>query len=315
MKRHRRNNHPARPGFTLVELLVVIAIIGVLVSLLLPAVQMARESARRTSCINNLKQIAIAAQTHQGTLRVLPSGAGDGPDEECCNSKVRAGWSWAYQLLPYMEQTNIYNQTDDNVVAGSVVPGYYCPSRRSPDRYGEPTPLYGKLDYAGNGGTLRHGTVPIRADRGNGEDAPIARTWKVLPIPGATASNLATFPPNNKRTLAMVTDGTSNTLMFSEKQMHSSTWGTNGGDNERWNNPGWDEDVVRFGSVTPQPDSMHPDSSQPQFWSSRFGSSHSSGINVARCDASVSFAPYTVDPIVWLYFCEMNDGKNSATDF
>src|SRR5881396_3595982 len=94
-----------RRGFTLVELLVVIAIIGVLVALLLPAVQAAREAARRMTCQNNLKQIGLAMHTHHDALGKLPMGQltriGLAPSP---------GWSWSIMLLPYMEQGNLFNQ-------------------------------------------------------------------------------------------------------------------------------------------------------------------------------------------------------------
>lgn len=111
-----------RRGFTLVELLVVIAIIGILIALLLPAVQAAREAARRTQCTNNLKQIALAFQTHHDTHKKFPyAGAGADPDRTYVDSRgivvntptgaIGVGrqqhWSWAYQILPFMEQAGL----------------------------------------------------------------------------------------------------------------------------------------------------------------------------------------------------------------
>ncbi len=136
----------ASRGFTLVELLVVIAIIGVLVALLLPAVQAARESARRTQCVNNLRQVGIAMQNHVDSLKVFPTG-GVGNDNAALienyvqggtsspgspNGPNRQGLSWAFQILPYIEQENVRRiaRTDD--LAGVVVNGYFCPSRRPP---------------------------------------------------------------------------------------------------------------------------------------------------------------------------------------
>src|SRR5689334_2248697 len=102
----RRNSlKRATAAFTLVELLVVIAIIGVLVALLLPAVQTARESARRTQCANNIKQLAIAMQMHHDTFARLPSG-GD------ANSGVRYVIGWPYQVFPFIEQKGLRDQID-----------------------------------------------------------------------------------------------------------------------------------------------------------------------------------------------------------
>jgi len=120
----------ARTGFTLVEVLVVIAIIGVLVAFLLPAIQAARESARRTQCTNNLKQIGVAIQSHHDTRKSFPMGR---------NKFDQYGVSWAFFLLPYLEETAIYNSYDSKArvddpqnVATMRTPieTYACPSRR-----------------------------------------------------------------------------------------------------------------------------------------------------------------------------------------
>src|SRR3954454_4369541 len=93
-----------RHGFTLIELLVVIAIIGVLVALLLPAVQMAREAARRTQCTNNLKQLGIAMHNHHDTEGTFPYGA--------WNTTPLA--TWTFRVLPYLEQTTVFNALNLN---------------------------------------------------------------------------------------------------------------------------------------------------------------------------------------------------------
>ena len=121
----------ARRGFTLVELLVVIAIIGSLVALLLPAIQAARESARRTTCVSNLKQIGLAVQTHHDSLKHYPMGR-DRFDQ--------FGVSWAYRLLPYLEMNTVYQayqktaRVDDAANSPAMrtpIETYACPSRRT----------------------------------------------------------------------------------------------------------------------------------------------------------------------------------------
>jgi prepilin-type N-terminal cleavage/methylation domain-containing protein len=125
-------------GFTLVELLVVVAIIGTLMALLLPAVQAARESARRTHCRNNLRQIGLAIQNHVNSLGVFPTGgAGSFPRIEnfVVNGKPfgtdRQGLGWPYQILPYLEQGAIQGVIKQAQLQGMVIPIYSCPSRRS----------------------------------------------------------------------------------------------------------------------------------------------------------------------------------------
>ena len=101
-----------RRGFTLVELLVVIAIIGLLVGLLLPAVQAVREAARRSQCTNNLKQIGLALQNYHDSQGVFPPGYIDrNPNPASTpDNDLGPGWGWAAFLLPYLEQGNLYNQ-------------------------------------------------------------------------------------------------------------------------------------------------------------------------------------------------------------
>lgn len=129
---------PRKCGFTLVELLVVIAIIGVLVALLLPAVQAAREAARRTDCRNRLKQIGLAIQNHTDAQRVFPTGGvGVYPDIANFvtggrpNGSEKQGLTWCYQILPYLEQGAIQNLTTQVQLQAQSIPLYNCPSRRT----------------------------------------------------------------------------------------------------------------------------------------------------------------------------------------
>ena len=119
-------NRTRRLAFTLVELLVVIAIIGILVGLLLPAVQAAREAARRMQCSNNMKQIGLAVMNFESAYKQIPPGPFDGDPRltgmvynepigsyesgtTCCNAASPNGWSQWFKILPFMEQTNVYN--------------------------------------------------------------------------------------------------------------------------------------------------------------------------------------------------------------
>ncbi|TWT92913.1 hypothetical protein Pla108_40530 [Botrimarina colliarenosi] len=144
-------------AFTLVELLVVIAIIGILVALLLPAVQAAREAARRTQCKSQLKNIALAIANHHDTQGLFPTGgvsygqplewfvSGGSPYQA-----PKQGWSWAYQILSFLEEGALANLVTTEQVAETAVPLYNCPSRRGPTFFENPVQGASYLmDYAG----------------------------------------------------------------------------------------------------------------------------------------------------------------------
>lgn len=131
-------------GFTLIELLVVIAIIGVLVGLLLPAVQQAREAARRMTCVNNLKQTGLAMHSYYDSNRQLPSGyisPGTSAADPSASETVK-GYAWGFVLLPYMEQSSLFDSIDQTgeavgtsneaKAAEANLGGYRCPTDTAP---------------------------------------------------------------------------------------------------------------------------------------------------------------------------------------
>lgn len=146
MNRSQSNQRfvPSRQAFTLVELLVVIAIIGILVALLLPAVQSAREAARRTSCVNQLKQMGLAMQNHIDSRGVFPTGgsrynpqlrnyvSGGTRNPGTPNGPEKQGLCWAFQILPYLEEGSVHGINSEPQLINAVIPLFYCPSRRSP---------------------------------------------------------------------------------------------------------------------------------------------------------------------------------------
>jgi len=290
-----------RGGFTLIELLVVIAIIAILIGLLLPAVQKVREAAARSTCQNNLKQIGLGLHAHHDGLREFPTAGSDGPNQNCCNATSRVGWTWMFQITPYIEQQNVYSLPDtvagNTQVAQTAIKIYYCPSRRQPVLYSNG----GRCDYAGNGG---------RNMAGNGTEGVFVRQWR-----SPSSSMSATAPVEQRRTLTDITDGTSNTVMVAEKQLHHTVLGSAGGDNEVWNNSGWDQDHQRFGEAVPEPDDRHPTSASATFWSVRFGSSHTGVFNAVLADGSVRTMRYTTDATNWMRTCLINDGQVINADY
>src|SRR5271156_5763564 len=123
-----------RGGFTLIELLVVISIIGVLIALLLPAVQASREAARRTQCVNNLKQLGVALHTYESTSRSFPPGYVSNFDAS--GNDTGPGWGWAAMLLPQIEQGALYAtinvklpiEDSSNTARLQSIPTLLCPS-------------------------------------------------------------------------------------------------------------------------------------------------------------------------------------------
>lgn len=211
-----------RRGFTLVELLVVIAIIGVLVALLLPAVQAAREAARRMSCSNNVKQISLAIHNFHDTRNKLPSG-GRPPE----SSTIRCG-VFVY-LLPFLEQTTIYNQYDVSVSWGHAnnVPlvanrlkVYECPSSpkgsldRNPDgtsASGPWVPLVANGDYGASLGN-DPGLVSVAAAL----SPPVKVVGSTSTTSTANNPTNGFMPKNASITFGDVTDGLSNTIAVFE---------------------------------------------------------------------------------------------------
>jgi prepilin-type N-terminal cleavage/methylation domain-containing protein/prepilin-type processing-associated H-X9-DG protein len=212
-----RNPRPrGRSGFTLIEMLVAISIIGLLIALLLPAVQMAREAARRASCSNNLKQLGLAAHNYQGIWDVLPS--------QCVYlaPTCAGGWtqSWALQLLPGLEQNAAFNAQNfdygpdqpQNTTTGVTQLGVLlCPS----DGATPPDPPRQPMNYHGNLG-------------GPG----VLRNWMGLVVPAYTRCPFPPYQPwwgadSNLGVirLAGIPDGLSNTALLSEKLigLNSST--------------------------------------------------------------------------------------------
>lgn len=216
-----------RGGFTLIELLVVIAIIAVLISLLLPAVQNARESARRTQCRNNLKQIGLALHNYHDAHSAFPPGclaisnagvAYSSPMSEPSRTQVTGGWGWSAMILPFLDQSPLYNNLNVN--------GKNFPSSPTADTKRILSVFLCPSDYTGN-------IVTSTAMGGDGANDGHAKS-SYPAIYGSTTVNYINtaagptrgmFWYNSVVRIRDVTDGTSNTLMVTER-----VW--DGGDSE-----------------------------------------------------------------------------------
>lgn len=300
-----------RQAFTLVELLVVIAIIGILVALLLPAVQAAREAARATQCKNQLKQLALAFHLFHETNDAFPSAGteiGHAPDPDKGVGIEQPG-GWAYSLLPYYEQQALFDlgtglkgnaKREANVIRLSTpLAVHYCPSRRPAKNYPidqtypkifiqRPTgsnPLVEgcRVDYAVNGGHDNY-------SRANTDHELCTGVTKFR-----HQFSLRQFP-----------DGTSNTYLMGEKAINTR-FIENGG--SKGDNQGPfaadDYDSMRWAYLQPEQDQDLPGDVIHE----NFGSAHPGGFFMALCDGSVNRFAYDIDINLHINMANRKDGR------
>jgi prepilin-type N-terminal cleavage/methylation domain-containing protein/prepilin-type processing-associated H-X9-DG protein len=255
----------------------------------------------------------------------------------CCRAATASGWNHWYKILPFIEQDNVHklgnetappywpnvaNHAGEDDVARQMVKIYYCPSRRAPTQYG--AGLVAKCDYAGNAGFYQG-----EMHEGFG-DIPAPPIGKSPRRNERTSENFGDYPGHKgfivwpgrgaKRTIAGITDGTSNTIAAAEKCLPPAVHGADGGDNERWQNSGWDEDNIRYhfppkadtdktawynGGPSPTGTGTHSGT----VWRRYFGSSHTGGLNAVFADGSVKFVSFNVDPVMFMRACVADDGQ------
>ncbi len=308
-------------GFTLIELLVVIAIIGILIALLLPAVQSAREAARRMQCQNHLKQIGLAFLNHESAHRHFPTGGwgcqwvGD-PDRGF--DKQQPG-GWAYNILPFVEQQTLgafgkgLSGTQKAAELAQCVETSLsfqnCPSRRDSVAYPNKTAyrlsvsasVAGRSDYAANMGSVGYwgGGSPGSYDAG---DSLSEQQW-IDSYQSGNKYNGVVYR-RSKVTTAMISDGLTNTYMVGEKYLipdHYETGSASNDDQAMY--VGHDQDVLRSTYWVPLQDRAGV------LGAYTFGSTHSGVFNMALCDGSVRAISFTIDSETHLWLGSRDGGE------
>ncbi|MBN1394909.1 MAG: DUF1559 domain-containing protein [Pirellulales bacterium] len=335
-----------KSGFTLVELLVVITIIGILIALLLPAVQAAREAARRVQCCNNLKQLALGCLSHEEAYKRLPSNGwgwqwtGDADR----GTDWRQPGGWMFNILPYIEleavrdmgaglpQSQKFTAHMQRISVPLSV--FYCPTRRRAIAYPYVVPkpanadlptVSGRNDYAINGGDYwTHCDCPVRAVWGRVSSAgsgPPSVTDVENPPGQMTSKAQATFANvarvatgisycGSMITMADITDGASHTYLLGEKYLNPDNYDTGlapDDNSDTWQ--GDNADTARWSGVTPS-DLLPPLQDTPgddTNWRS-FGSAHANGFHMAFCDGSVQMINYSINPETHRLMSNRKDG-------
>ncbi|MDO5114408.1 MAG: DUF1559 domain-containing protein [Planctomycetia bacterium] len=312
-------------GFTLVELLVVIAIIGMLVGLLLPAVQQAREAARQMQCNNNLKQMALACLNYESSTRKMPSAGwtlewvGD-PDRGF--GPAQPG-GWVFSLLPFVEQNALFQLASDGDPVNITTPQkegaqvttvtplamFNCPSRRSPKEYAALTDrnrynatscpeTVAKGDYCGNAGTGTTYRTFSPSTMPQADEKIKANQW-------SSATYNGVIYVVSKVTLGEIRDGLTNTYLIGEKYLRPEAYegGTIDAADDFGMYIGMDNDTCRNVNNVPLQDRQgYGDSAE------FFGSCHAGSFGMALCDGSVQRISYSIDNMVHYCFGVRNDG-------
>jgi prepilin-type N-terminal cleavage/methylation domain-containing protein len=310
-----------RSGFTLIELLVVIAIIGVLIALLLPAVQKVREAAARISSSNNLKQLGLACHNFQFTYGKLPyagykdvtnSTYGPAPNYGVANPTIPGTGGWLYQIMPFVEQDNVYKSwtfdgttfpDPDETRHHIAIKIYLCPGRNrvqgwKPNGSGQPV-------ANDTSGTLTDYAINTRIN------FPASNTW--------LTNNQSISHPDMGQTIQGILDGSSNTVLAGGKALKATefnndtanSWdesivqGGNGGTARNGNNVGSNDAAGRASYIL-----VHDNLGRPgdPVQNNHFGGPFPAGVLFVMADGSVRSITYGITPDLLCYLLHPNDG-------
>ncbi len=277
-----------RRGFTLIELLVVIAIIAILIGLLLPAVQKVREAAARMTCSNRLKQIALAAHNYESAYGKLPPAY-----IQSTGSKNYA--NLFFNLLPYLEQDNMYNSTIDPV---NVLPDPVMPVN---DGYVRSQPVKAFVCPSQNIGS--DGVWSGRTDWAVGH---YGFNYMVFGYPGTSGATVW----NRGMTIAQIQDGSSNTALFAERAGSFYDGTAN-----LWCHGGWNAAYMPMFGYAGYYQVFQSQPTEAQALPYYTQSPHSNVMNVALGDASVRSVNASMDPLTWQYAILPDDGMPMPGDW
>ncbi|MEO2047210.1 MAG: DUF1559 domain-containing protein [Pirellulales bacterium] len=321
-----------RSGFTLVELLVVIAIIGILVALLLPAIQAAREAARRTQCTNNLKQLGIAFQNHHDSQKFLPSSGWGwkwvGEADRGFGKSQPGGW--LFNILPYVEQANLHDlgagltgnalQEAMLLQVGNAIPSFTCPTRRQSIAYpvvrnnqlannltscrADGSCLVARSDYMANSGSINAGE-PAGPQSALFVDRGLYKGWTyTTPTdqPGGPIPQNGITHQRSEISFAQIIDGTSSTYCVGEKYLNPDNY-TSGNDPSDDHCMFTGHDLDTNGYTGWSEDAYDNASYLPPAQDRAglplqrtFGSAHPGVFNMVFCDSSVHAISHDIDP-------------------
>ena len=310
---------PAPRAFTLVELLVVVTIIGILVALLLPAVQAARETARRSQCASQLRQLGLALHSYTQSHEVFPPGCivsvGTFPkfdpwSEASVAGAGRHGTSWLLMILPNLDQAPLYqnwkfaaNVMGNATVAQTDIPGVYCPSRRRKLQRGDSKRM---LSASWTGGGTDYGGC---LGAGNGWDN--STTSHAYTDTSTTAEQwynpavIGIFSPNSDTGFMAIKDGASNTIMTGELQR------LDGSSPQRTSQDGWALGGVATSFTTAMRETggtYQTGGLNNNFFESP-GSDHPKGAQFGIADGGVHFINDNIDKQVFFYLGAVADGQ------